>query len=497
MRHHHTLRQLLAVLLSLITLALWAAPSVHGREVGTGNAVSAQTTPQLELKRCVVQNIPAECGSMTVYEDRVSQTGRTIRVFVVRVPARDKPQRLSDPLFIFAGGPGGAITDLTALYASIYAEVNQQRDLVFIDQRGVGKSNPLYCTIDPAISDEANGKACLATLDADPRFYTTAMYTDDVDDVRTALGYDQINIVGGSYGATVVQAYLIRHGDRVRVAIHEHGTLIDIPFYAVFARNSQLALDRLFARCERDSACSAAYPDLRAEWATLQARVTTEPVATAYLDPFTQKRLIYDQKALAKATHLFLFSTDTAMRLPAAIHDAYVSGDLSDFARIASDASRAANPGRQALMYMTIMCKEAWVGSTIPRDEVRRLGEGSYLLEATFDYLKPYGSVCPLLPDGIEPNIYPQTAKRDPTVAISQAPILFMVGEIDPQNPIENLEGVESLYPQARVIVEPGQAHAELKTPCRHALLNQFIIEPSKQPNISCLEERLPPFLVK
>ena len=89
----------------------------------------------------------------------------------------------------------------------------------------------------------------LAALDADPRFYTSTVAADDLDDVRAALGYDTIDLYGTSYGGTLAQYYLRQHPDHVRVAVMDGSTPLDVPVLERMAANSQHALDLLLERC--------------------------------------------------------------------------------------------------------------------------------------------------------------------------------------------------------------------------------------------------------
>ena len=147
-----------------------------------------------------------------------------------------------------------------------FYETAKHRDIVLVDQRGTGKSKPLFCP-DPAVTTvssvariRAYWTACLGAKGADPRLFTTAVAMDDLDDVRGALDYPKLDLYGASYGATAVQYYLLLHGDRVRTAILDGGTLLDIPIFERYAAQSQAMLDRLFARCASEQGVPSGLP---------------------------------------------------------------------------------------------------------------------------------------------------------------------------------------------------------------------------------------------
>ena len=231
----------------------------------------------------VKASFPAYCGTLQVPEDRSNPSGRQIGLRVAVVPAVAADAK-PDPLFALAGGPGDASTSFFAWLPGLYTDVHATHDIVLVDQRGTGASNPLTL---PAMPDttglsaaeadarlSAWAKESLAGLDADPRMYTSTVAADDLDAVRAALGYDTIDLYGASYGGELAQYYLRQHADHVRVAIMDGTTPLDVPVLELMAATSQHALDLLLDRCAADAACHAAFPNLATEWSTLVAAFT-------------------------------------------------------------------------------------------------------------------------------------------------------------------------------------------------------------------------------
>src|SRR6185295_8121842 len=126
----------------------------------------------------------------------------------------------------FEGGPGGGAATLAQYRIPLFRRFQTDRDIVLIDQRGTGHSNPLDC--EDAKEDDDLGdievypierfRTCLQRIHADTRLYTTPIAMDDVDEVRRYLGYDAINLWGGSYGTRAALVYLKRHESTVRTA---------------------------------------------------------------------------------------------------------------------------------------------------------------------------------------------------------------------------------------------------------------------------------------
>src|SRR5258706_9662281 len=98
------------------------------------------------LKPCKVAGVDEQllCGKLSVFENRQTRTGRKINLNVVVLPALDQ-QHKEAPLFDLAGGPGIASTSAAFDYATALRNYRRHRDVVLVDQRGTGESNPLHC----------------------------------------------------------------------------------------------------------------------------------------------------------------------------------------------------------------------------------------------------------------------------------------------------------------------------------------------------------------
>ena len=150
----------------------------------------ASAAPAITLEPCPrdLGVVGAKCGALEVFENREAGQGRTISLNIAVLPALGRSQQ-PDPLFVLSGGPGTAATEMARLFDRSMRRIRHQRDIVLVDQRGTGKSNPLDCeSVDPdsALHLPTEDifeplKTCLQGLDADPRFYTTPVAMDDLD----------------------------------------------------------------------------------------------------------------------------------------------------------------------------------------------------------------------------------------------------------------------------------------------------------------------------
>jgi pimeloyl-ACP methyl ester carboxylesterase len=429
------------------------------------------------MAACLVQGeIPVKaevaglCGTLQVPEDRSTPAGRRITLRVAVVPALG-PTLHSDPVFAIAGGPGDASTQFFAWLPGLYSGVHATHDIVLVDQRGTGASNAL--TLQPlpdtsALSaSEADARLSawmhdsLAALDADPRFYTSAVAADDLDDVRAALGYDKIDLYGTSYGGTLAQYYLRQHADHVRVAVLDGSTPLDVPVLERMAANSQHALNLLLQRCSQDTACHLAFPQLATEWSALEARLA-EGITTNVLYPQSDQHWVADLAAVGPAIHNSLLTGGAAAQIPLAIHLAHEN----KWDEATQLVPAPATGGPTLLMADEILCSEAW--ARFDPDEVARTGAGSYALPMELARAQAQGTMCHYLPKGAVPA-------NDASPVTTNVPILWLTADGDPQDPPANLSAVPSQQPNSLVVAMPAQEHVVGHLGCGPAVIAAFL----------------------
>jgi pimeloyl-ACP methyl ester carboxylesterase len=444
--------------------------------------------PAITLQPCKMGSISALCGTLKVYEDRATRSGRKIDLRVAVIKARsDHPA--PDPIFWLAGGPGASAIEWGPYAMQLLGIANQQRDVVMVDLRGTGGSNQMVCPqpADSALQVEGLRK-CLPEVTGDPRAYTSAWAMDDVDDVRAALGYDQINLYGGSYGGFAAQVYILRHGDHVRAAAADGTTLLEHPFIERWPVTSQQALDLTIARCEKDADCHAAFPNLKQEFAEVLARVRHAPITVPITNPATGKPLVITPLIFETTVHGALVDTPTVPLIPKLIHLLYTEDWQALTGLLAPYLNEASAMSHWNIMNLTILCFEDWA-----RDrpaETTAASAKSYLTYDGVQALTVPAKICAEMPKPKAEALYGPLAN-------SSVPILFFNGEADPQNPPENVAGAKQRYPNSLSLVAPGQAHGFTGIPCHASILADFFARGSVEGLASdCLEQvELPPFV--
>ncbi len=441
-------------------------------------AASGPAVNTLTVKACTVDGVAARCGTLIAPEDRLTGTGRTIAVRFVVFPATG-PDRAPDPLVYFAGGPGSsAIADIPT-WLSELVSLNLHRDLVFIEQRGTGQSNPLTCPAFPGLADKAALRAavrsCLAHLHGDLQFYTTAMFTDDVSQILTDLHYAKADLIGGSYGPTAEQVFLLRHPGQVRTMTLMNATLLTIPLYERAPANAQLALDYVFAECGSQPACHQAFPHLAADWAALWSSLGKAPWIVPAAQSPTGQAVRFDQDTLADWIYQQLHASDLAP-IPVIVHTLAAATDkAATLASVAKTVQAAglAGTGDSAtpMMYYEIRCAEPWASNS-PAALAGQ--QGSFEYQQDLQTAQWWQYFCPLLPESA-------AAVGSQQLTVSRVPVLAFSGDADPADPLQNMAGMQQFWPDSRDIALPSQGHSV--TPdswaCEGALIQAFITQAS------------------
>jgi pimeloyl-ACP methyl ester carboxylesterase len=442
---------------------LHVAAVVHAYEGDTFLPPHAATAPTIALRPCVLGGTHAKCGTLSVAENPSDPDGKHISLAVAVVRAknvRPKP----DPLFWFAGWGGAGVSDDAANVISAFESVNENRDLVFVDQRGTGSSK-LLCRAPRIASAEdvqpaaitAAARRCAEMIGPNLRYYTSAVAVDDVDRVRQALGYDRINLYGGSYGATTGQIYLLRHGSHVRSAVFDSGSLLDVRIFERGAPNAQRALELLLARCAADFACQVTYPKLPQELAALGRRVAQSPIAI----PGTTQTLTPARLA-SSVDNLIAYSSGKVIA-PRVIHLA-ATGRLDR--AIASLPPLEGTQTTELAYKLLIECNEPWA-SWRPAPSLR-LARGTFLEPSVRVSVKETSAACKGFPKADVPASVGERVRSD-------VPVLFLTGNEDPADPPAGVAHARRELPNSRTIVFPAAGHGQLGLPCAQRLIAAFV----------------------
>ncbi len=427
-----------------------------------------------KLKPCTGYDTPVDayCGTLKVYENRASKQGRQIDLNIVVLPAL-RADSQPDPLFFLAGGPGQGAAKLAKVVRDIFRRVQNDRDIVLVDQRGTGKSNPLDCNSEDdslqAIMETNEQtldrlKACQAKYDADLTLYTTPIAMDDLDDVRAFLGYDKINVYGGSYGTRAALVYMRQHGGRVRTAILDGVAPPNMRLPLYFPRDTQRAFELLAKDCASDEGCNKAYPQLLARIKTLLDRLEKNPPTVKVTHPRTGETadIRIDARLLANAVVLALYSPTMTTLVPAIV-TAAERNDFQSMLALAAMGDSGGEPNMSVGMQLSVICAE-----DAPKNTPQDLLKASESTLFGKHVMTIQQQACAFWPRGTVDESFYEPLKSD-------IPTLVMSGEVDPVTPPEWGEQVAATLSNSKHVVIPGTGHTAGGTGCGQRIMRSFI----------------------
>ena len=419
--------------------------------------------------RCLTLPVPLEPGKPA-----------TLNLHVTIAPALRQGAR-PDPLFVLAGGPGEAGSDVLPLLSTAFKRVRATRDIVFIDQRGTGLSGKLECPSDvdqdARLSDaDVDGalRRCIAASHVPFTAYTTAAAARDIEAVRRALGYQQINLWGGSYGTRLAQTYARAYPDGVRTLVLD---AVAAPDQVIPAggRDSQAALDQLFAQCAQDAACARAYPNLKGEFTALVGRLDATPLKLSLPDPRTARQVdvTMTSERLLDTVRNMLYAPADARRLPFLVHSA-TEGRWQPFVarrNVAADFSPDGSPA--TLLHLAVICAE-----DMPRfTPALARTDASPLTRTLADRMRGLCRVMnvPPVPDAPPSRI--------------TAPVLLLSGAQDPVTPPRRARAAANYMDHAQLLTAPNVGHGVSQLGCAPRLLRAFLDQPNVKVDGACLNE--------
>lgn len=440
-------------------------------------ATGGGTQTGLHLRPCTQghRKTQAECGTFGVYENRASHSGRVIQLGVVVLKGR---HRTRDAIAYIEGGPGvAAVPDAPYIgdgVDPVLAPFRDDYNVLFVDNRGMGKSNPTRCNISP-YSDMAAYflqiwptkilAACYkryATA-SDPSAYNTDNAVDDLDDVRAAFGYRKLLLYGGSYGSFFSFVYIRRHPDRVKGAVLEGVIAPHFQALPGAPDGAQIALDDLAAKCSRDVRCATAFPHFMEHFQAVLARFANGPVLVTVRNTKTKKLqpVRLSKEVLVDRVRETLYSPDSAAFVPYVVERAY-HFDYVPLGRIIDLWSQFTARGQDAGTNLAYRCAD--IDPFISEAELSAAAATSFTKDLR---VRAERQACSIW------KVDPMPAAFNDPVR-SSVPILLLNGSDDPATPAKYAVGALRYLSNAKLVLVRGAGHGVF-TACTNRIMIAFI----------------------
>jgi pimeloyl-ACP methyl ester carboxylesterase len=459
-------------------------------------------TPTFEEADCafeVPEGYQPKCGYLIVPEDRSDPQGRQIRLHVAVLASTDASPA-PDPVIHLAGGPGSsALAAALPILRKGGSEILKRRDYILFDQRGTQYSDPyLYCLpydeylwdaheLDLSLDEYYDGglpklAACIQdwqTQGINLAAYTSAESASDVNDLRLALGYDQVNLYGTSYGTRLALTVMRDHPEGIRSVILDSVYPPQVTLDLELAANANRSLQQVFQACASDDACADNYGDIEAEFYEVVARLEKAPVVVEVFGPYREQpySVYLDGDLFIDAVFVSLYSTVSIADIPHFIRAAYEESyaELSEFVggAIGSPASTG--------LFWSVTCGEEVpfeIDAPGPSDSagVPLVLREHFSERYTLD-------VCAVW------DVPPASAIENNAV-LSDIPTLIFSGRYDPITPPRWAEDAAQTLSLHYFYEFPNMAHGVMRSnPCALQMGLAFLDDPLHAPESSCMEE--------
>jgi len=444
-----------------------------------------------------------QCGFLTVPEDRSRENSPEIQLHFAIVHS-ENPNPAPDPIVILHGGPGGYTLDMLHYWLSIFGYPHLDRDLIILDQRGIGYSTPsLNCpeaqdqwfqdwTKDLSMqeADQNYNRALKACYDRllgegiNPSTYTTAANATDLEDLRLTLGYSEWNLYGSSYGTRLALTSMRDHPAGLRSVILDSVFPPQADLYSSIPADMERSLELVFSSCASDPACHQAYPDLEAAFYKLVTQLDAQPKAFKLYRSSTHSfyNMLLNGDRFIWAVFQLLFMTDQIRLLPWHIYS-FLQGETARFTEVLT-WSIVSDDSWSEGMYYSIQCNEEEPFSSQEMLESANMNVTARLVEA-FNPGQIY-QICSDWETTPAPSLESEAVTSD-------IPTLILSGEFDPITPPDWARSTAETLSKYQLFVFPGFGHGVLGSgadggACALEIASRFLAYPTAPVDASCID---------
>ncbi len=475
--------------------------------VATATATPLSYEPRFEPARCEFERPPGrevQCGYLVVPEERDNEAnGNEVRLHVA-IFASEAPSPQPDPVVYLEGGPGGdALESIPFVFEERFGPFLEERDLIVFDQRGTGYSEPaLDCPeyramslelLDVILTTEEEAATFLEVMGACRErlvtegvalgAYDSAASAADVEDLRRALGYEQWNLYGISYGTRLALTVMRDYPQGVRSAILDSAYPLQANIVTETPRNFRRALDVFFAGCAADAACNEAYPELEPFFFDLVAQLNAEPIMVEVVHAFERERydVFLTGEDLLGIVFQGLYSEEIIPLLPQMIHET-AEGQYELLRGLLANLL-ISNEFISVGMNFSVQCQEEVAFSV--REDVAAAVEDVPELRDYFETSVTSGELafaaCELWDVAAAPAVENEPVRSD-------IPALVLAGEYDPITPPAWSQEVQAGLENSYYFEFPGLGHGvSVAGPCPRAITLAFLENPARAPDGSCI----------
>lgn len=455
-----------------------------------------QARASVELETCRLGNLRGtqKCTTVLRPRDPKDPSAGEISLAVTVVESWGTKPSHAPPLFMLAGGPGQGARKAFGRMRELVSAWSKNRDVVLVDIRGTGDSDPVKCELSSpedftipfeqslALQKEEL-KACVARMGTRrPHHYFTPVLADDLDAVRSALGYESISLYGGSYGTRLAMEYARRHDAHTHALVLDGVAPVQLGMPWHFARTFEESWNKIADYCEKDKSCHRRFPNMRSSLRKLKTQLEANPDRVFHLAHPSRDREIdlkIDPRLVAQLFFPSSYSPILWTMIPLAV-DKALHGQWAPTLAL-TDQGDAMNI--EPLVLHAIVCNEdrrQWKPHARASLQDTLLGD---------TMVTQYEAFCPLFA-----SEHPLPESYFELIS-SNKPTLFLSGEADPVTPPPWAELMRQGFPNSISLTVPYTGHNTVLTACVQGLVNTFL--DAKDPlsvETDCISKTPPPY---
>jgi pimeloyl-ACP methyl ester carboxylesterase len=467
---------------------LFVLSTVLSQDLGT----IQNTTCFLEDCSFMQSHPDTRFGYITVPEDYDKPEGKTLQIAfsVLKTP---NPNFKGDPIIVFAGGWGLPLVHKTSNYVRF--PFLKERDVILFDYRGSGFSNKLPCDnmgeqsweeiiTDMPYSQFINNltkrfENCMDQLVSqgiDINQYGMNTIARDAAYLAQQLEYDTYNLFGVSYGTMAIQHFLraaTLYDISVRSVVLDSNVPIGEATQGSMALYYARSLNNIMEDCAANADCNEAYPNLKSRFLAFLNSLEETPLVLQLADGTTA---FLNKEELNAVVHQIIYHEEVYKDVPIFL-ERLIARDAKAFQPILKIMKDRVHDSFNALglIEYTYDYKGAIEQSKAAFAEVQQKYKPYELVEAYYEF---YMNDTRIKTDSIA--ITP--IKTD-------VPSLLLAGTYDPITPPEWNDNFRKQFDNHYYYVFPKVGHGVVFTTCGLEITQQFIANPTQQPDAACLEQ--------
>ncbi len=490
----------LALIIAIAGIVLSSVSPVLAQQGQGDGSFQPAACSFIDLPANLLSSLNLQCGWLTVPEKHANPNGPTIQLGVAIIKS-GAPASGNLPLVMLQGGPGGSTIETYLQLIPLDPRLkNLNRDIILFDQRGTKYSKPsLFCQeyydetirqLNLDITKTASNQQAQQALQAchnrfvsegiDLSAFNSLENAADVNSLVKALGYQQVNLYGVSYGTLLALHVMRQFPDILRTVTIDSVVPPQTNFIIQAPQSENRSLDAVFTSCASHPACSQTYPNLKQVFYNLVDQLNQNKIHITLTDFKTGKTYpaLVDGDTFINVVVQMLYQTDLVPMIPRFIYDVR-AGNYATLERILSLVvfDKSVNYG----MYFSVLCAE---DADFTPQQYNLSGLPKELVQAEQDSATEFLKTCGFW------NVNQLSPAVDAPVT-SSIPTLVLSGAFDPVTPPAYAQEAASTLSNSYFFEFPIGGHGEVTSgTCQDSIFIQFLNNPQQKPDATCINQQ-------